>query len=191
MLLSSLNGCDVSILVNNVGFIVSGNVDRLDAASVTRCVNINLNAVTYMSMILLPRLLQRTHRSAVVNLTSKLGFLRMGDFGVYGGCKNYLTVLTQAMQDCYAADLDVMLVVPGSVKSLCNPGTMPNSVPTEAHSRTVLNHLGWHAQTRGSWQHAASWWIQNDAPVSFLVGPVCRRRFINACRAVSDAPTYK
>ena len=85
---------DISILVNNVGQIMYGKLGVHDSATHVANISVNINAVTYMSMYLLPRLLRRRRRSAVVNLTSKLAYLGMGDFGPYGACKSYVSSLT-------------------------------------------------------------------------------------------------
>lgn len=104
--------------------------------------------------------------------------MMMGDFGPYGAAKSYVTSLTRAMQDQYSASLDVLLVCPGSVKSGINPGTMPNSVPTDVHCKAVINHLGQWSTSRGSWRHASSWWLQNESALSWLVGPIAKYRFV-------------
>ncbi len=63
------------MLVNNVGLIMYGSLDKPSIADINTCVNINVNAITYMSMFLIPKMLARKERGAVINLTSKLGFM--------------------------------------------------------------------------------------------------------------------
>lgn len=55
--LDSVKELDISILVNNLGALIYGDLMRLDIASVNSHININVNAITYMTMALLPRLL--------------------------------------------------------------------------------------------------------------------------------------
>ena len=50
---------DVSILVNNVGVCKAGLFDRHTVWEIMRQVNVNINSQTYMTKILLPRLLAR------------------------------------------------------------------------------------------------------------------------------------
>ena len=120
---------DVSILVNNVGLLTYGKVAGLSITDMRTMININVNTTTYMTTFLLPRLLHRRNkRSAIINLTSKMGYLQMADFGPYGASKSYVQSLTGALREAYSEQLDVMLIIPGSVKSGINPGTMPNTV---------------------------------------------------------------
>ena len=66
---------DISILANNVGILHFGRLGDKDLDSINSMINVNVNAQTYMSMFVLPRLLKREKRSAVINLSSKCAFL--------------------------------------------------------------------------------------------------------------------
>ena len=59
LLESQLAGIDVSVLVNNVGCLEGGTLDKHSIQSSMRLINVNVNAQTYMSMFLLPKLLTR------------------------------------------------------------------------------------------------------------------------------------
>ena len=50
---------DISILVNNVGVLHFGRLGDRDVQSINAMINVNINAQTFMSMFLLPRLLKR------------------------------------------------------------------------------------------------------------------------------------
>ena len=72
-LLKDVAELDVSILVNNVGLLTYGSLEKISIRDMNTCININVNAITYMSMFLLPKLPERKQRSAMINVTSKLG----------------------------------------------------------------------------------------------------------------------
>ena len=57
-LLDSVNE-DISILVNNVGVLHFGRLGDRDVKSINMMINVNINAQTYMSIFILPRLLKR------------------------------------------------------------------------------------------------------------------------------------
>ena len=65
---------DVSVLVNNVGVLHFGRLGDMDILSINTMINVNVNAQTYMSLLMLPRLLARDKRSAVINLSSMASF---------------------------------------------------------------------------------------------------------------------
>ena len=114
----------------------------------------NVNAQTYMSIFILPRLLRREKRSAVINLSSKATFFTRGWMPLYCATKRYNYTLSKCMQDSYSEVLDVLTVTPASVKTLMNPGTAKYTVQAPEHGKAVIDHLGWHGQTWGSWWHA-------------------------------------
>ena len=128
-----------------------------------------------MSMILLPRLLKREKRSAVLNLSSKAAFFTRGFMPLYCTTKHYNLALSRCMQEAYSSDqLDVLTVTPASVKTQMNPGTMSYTVQAPEHARAVMDHLGWHDQTWGSWWHAYQMWIEETGPISWIMSPYQR-----------------
>ena len=62
------------MLVNNVGVLHFGRLGDRDLKSINTMINVNVNAQTYMSLFMLPRLLARDKRSAVINLSSMASF---------------------------------------------------------------------------------------------------------------------
>jgi hypothetical protein len=80
------------------------------------------------------------------------------------------------MQDAYANKIDVLTVTPASVKTQMNPGTGDFTVQAPAHGKAVIDHLGWHNQTWGCWQHAYQYWLEFQSPFSCLYAPYARYR---------------
>ena len=115
---------DVSILANNAGVLHFGRLGDKSLAEINSMVNVNVNAQTYMSIIMLPKLLKReNHRSAIINLASKASFYARGTMPMYCATKRYNLALSKCMQDSYSDKIDILTVTPASVKSGMNPGT--------------------------------------------------------------------
>ena len=70
-----------------------------------------------MSMFMLPRLLSRTSRSAMINVSSVTAYHPAGTLPVYSASKSYNWMLSECMRDAYSDKLDVLTVTPNSVKT--------------------------------------------------------------------------
>ena len=145
---------DVSILVNNVGVNKAGLFDRHTVWDVMRQVNVNINSQTYMTKILLPRLLARKDRSAIINISSRSALVMNGFTPVYCATKSYNHALSQCLRESYSDKLDILTVTPHSTKSALMPGGQCWVVSAERHATAAVNQLGWVSQTRGSVVHA-------------------------------------
>ena len=168
---------------------VYGTLDKIDAADINWYINININATTYMTQLLLPKLLNRPNanlRSAIFCISSPFARDMTDVYGPYGALKRYVEAFTATLQKQYSNKIDSMLVIPGSVKSGFNPGTMKNSVSTEEHCKTVIDHLGRYGETRGARLHAYHHWSENDSPWSLVWGPYARYQLLMACKAVCE-----
>ena len=133
---------DISILANNAGVLHFGRLGDRSLESINGMINVNVNAQTYMSMFVIPRLLKREKRSAVINLSSKAAFYSRANMPMYCATKRYNFALSRCMQDAYKDRIDVMTVTPASVKSGMNPGTGVYTITAEEHAKGVIDHLG-------------------------------------------------
>ena len=84
-------------MANNVGVLHFGRLGDRDLESINAMINVNVNAQTYMSMFVLPRLLKREKRSAVINLSSKAAFYARGNMAMYCSTKRYNFALSRCM----------------------------------------------------------------------------------------------
>ena len=172
----ALKDLDVSILVNNVGCAKFASLDQHSIWDSMRMINVNINSQTYMSMFLLPRLLKRESRSAVINVSSVAAYSPGGMVPVYSATKAYNFALSTAMQDQFGDKLDVLTVTPASVKTLMNSGRYCFSVTAETHARATIDQLGWVDRTRGAALHALQPRLKSIYPVGWLVDKVNGRR---------------
>jgi len=115
--LDTISDLDVSILANNAGVLHLGRLGDKKVEDLHSMINVNVNAQTYMSILMLPRLLARKKRSAVINLSSKAAFYARGIMPMYCATKRYNLALSRCMEDAYADRIDVLSVTPASVKT--------------------------------------------------------------------------
>lgn len=110
-----------------------------------------------MTQLLLPKLLTRESRSAVINISSRSAFSHSAFTPLYCATKAYNLALSKCMQDAYSSQsdkLDVMTVTPHAVKTALQPGHQVFTISAQRHGKAVVNQLGYQTQTRGSVWHA-------------------------------------
>ena len=113
---------DVSILVNNVGCSKTGMLDKHSIWDTMRQINVNINSQTYMTYLMLPMLLERNSRSAIINLSSRAHETVSGFIPIYSATKTYNLALSLSLEDSYKDKIDVMAVTPHGVKTQIWPG---------------------------------------------------------------------
>ena len=94
-------------------------------------------------MFILPRLLARETRSAIINVSSSTAYQPNGMVAIYSATKSYNWTLSMCMADAYKSKLDVLTVVPGSTKTLMNSGRYCFSISAERHAKATIDQLGW------------------------------------------------
>lgn len=95
---------------------------------------------------------------------------------MYCATKTYNLALSKSLQDQYAHKIDVLSVTPGSVRTALNPNPRPFTVEPEQTAKAVIDHLGWHDQTWGSYWHAYQHWLEVTGPVAPIYGPLATIR---------------
>ncbi len=87
----------VTLLVNNAGTSTVGPLANAKAESLETLVNINIVALSRLTMAVLPGFLSRD-RGAIVNIGSVVGLYGYPYTAIYGGTKAYVTNFTQSLQ---------------------------------------------------------------------------------------------
>ncbi|MEU4037220.1 SDR family NAD(P)-dependent oxidoreductase [Streptomyces collinus] len=129
---------DVTLLVNNAGINGYGPFPEVDAALLTKVIEVNVVAPTVLTRAAVPGMAARG-RGAVVNVASLLAFaggLPPGPLphrAVYGGTKGFMVTFTRTL----AAELGdspvrVQVVCPGLTATEFHLGTGEAPVPGEA-----------------------------------------------------------
>jgi len=151
---------DVSVLVNNVGVLAVNHFDKHSIQDCMNSISVNVSTQTYVTHALLPVMLQRSSRCAIVNLSSRAALVMHPLFPVYSGTKAFNYSLSTALRNAYSDKIDVLTVTPASVKSGMNPGNGLFTVTPEMHGKYVIDHLGRYDDTWGHWHHAIAPYLE-------------------------------
>lgn len=130
---------DVSILVNNVGCSKTGLLDRHSVWDAMRQINVNVNSQTYMTYLMLPMLLERPSRSAIINVSSRATETLSGFIPIYSATKSYNLAFGLSLESAYRDKIDVLTVTPHGVKSQIWPGHQSWTVSAQTHGKAVIN----------------------------------------------------
>lgn len=117
----------VDILVNNAGFGSHGPFAEADAAEQLRMVQVNVTALTHLTRLFLPAMLQR-RKGKILNVASTAAFQPGPLMAVYYATKAYVLSFSEAL----AEELDGLGV---TVTALCPGPTM-----TEFQQRAGVGH---------------------------------------------------
>ena len=91
-------GLKVDVLVNNAGFGAQGRFAELPLARQLDMLQVNITAVTYLTGLLLPGMIER-HRGGVLNVASTAAFQPGPGMAVYYATKAYVLSFTEALAE--------------------------------------------------------------------------------------------
>jgi uncharacterized protein len=89
---------DVDVLVNNAGFGARGSIAELGAQRQLDIIDVNVAALTQLTALLLPGMLERRH-GAVLNVASTAAFQPGPNQAVYCATKAYVLSFTEALAE--------------------------------------------------------------------------------------------
>jgi short-subunit dehydrogenase len=130
-------GAEPTMLINNAGFGLHGQVADLDAAEQLRMVDLNVHALTALTLKFLPDLIR--NRGRLLNVASVAAFLPGPGMAVYYASKAYVLSFSEALSQ----ELSSKGV---SVTALC-PGPVPTGFQARAGMSADLTKLMKVAQT--------------------------------------------
>jgi len=105
---------DIAILVNNVGKYDWSPFDQQKEENIQQLVNMNIYAPTFMTRFVLPIMLFRQKRSAVINIGSFAGESLIPKTAVNCGTKRYVHYFTKCLaSEYFDKKIDFLAVVPG------------------------------------------------------------------------------
>jgi hypothetical protein len=105
---------DVDVLVNNAGFGAHGSVAGLGAERQLDMIDVNVAALTRLTALLLPGMLERRH-GAILNVASTAGFQPGPNQAVYCATKAYVLSFTQALaEEVRGSGVRVSCLAPGA-----------------------------------------------------------------------------
>jgi short-subunit dehydrogenase len=107
----------IDLVVNNAGFGTSGTFHELDPERLVREVNLNVQALTWLSHAAL-RSMSKRDRGWLLNVSSVTGFQPAPGLAVYAATKAYVTSLTEALhEEMRGTGVHVTVLCPGLVRT--------------------------------------------------------------------------
>jgi hypothetical protein len=130
-------GLEVSILVNNAGFGLLGDVAQLDPAKQLAIVELNNRALTDLTLRFISNVTR--HKGGILNVASIAGFMPGPGMAVYHASKAYVVSLTEALhEELKAEGVKVCALCPGPVPTEFNGRAgMPDNYFPQALSRSA------------------------------------------------------
>jgi len=108
---------DVDILVNDAGFGARGSVAGLGVDRQLDMVEVNVAALTQLTALLLPGMLERGH-GAILNVASTAAFQPDPNQAVYGATKAYVLSFTEALaEEVRGSGVRVSCLAPGPTET--------------------------------------------------------------------------
>jgi short-subunit dehydrogenase len=109
-------GMEPNIVVNNAGFGLTGPAARLDRAAQLAMIDLNVRALTALSLAFLPSIERR--KGGILNVASIAGFLPGPGMAVYYATKAYVISFSEALhQELKGKGVRVTALCPGPVPS--------------------------------------------------------------------------
>ncbi|MEI6033972.1 MAG: SDR family oxidoreductase [Verrucomicrobiae bacterium] len=110
-------GIAVDFLINNAGLGDHGGFESSDWARVKAMVDVNISALTHLTHLLVPSMLQGG-RAAVLNVSSVAGFFPLPNMAVYSATKAYVTSFSEALAiELRPKGITVTALCPGPVET--------------------------------------------------------------------------
>jgi short-subunit dehydrogenase len=106
----------VEILVNNAGFGLVGLVETLDPAEQLAIIDVNVRALTALTLRFLPEIV--ANEGAIMNVASIAAFMPGPNFAIYYASKAYVLSFSEALaHELRSKDVKVSCLCPGPVET--------------------------------------------------------------------------
>ena len=128
------NKIGIDFLINNAGLGDYGPVATSDFERDDRIIQVNVAALTFLTRLLLPQMIQRK-RGAILNVSSSAGFLPIPGMAVYAASKAFVNSFTEALRaEVRGSSVVVTALCPGPVHTefgnmAKRPGREPETGP--------------------------------------------------------------
>jgi len=146
---------DISILVNNVGACIVQPFAQNDEKAMRELMLINMFPAALMTRKLLPNMLLRPKRSAVIMVSSEESIVKIAGFSLYGATKVFMEYLAHSLIEEYGDRIDFLSIHPALVSTrlvkFVDPGFHP--ITPEECAAGSLKKLGRLHKTYGGWRH--------------------------------------
>jgi len=155
-MVGTIEHLDISLLVNNVGVLVSGKFIENDEKGLMDLMTVNMFPSMMLTKKLLPRLSGRPDRSGIITISSNEGLdIYPGFSTAYGATKAFLNNFMGSLRGEHKDKIDFLTVTPCLVSTRMTnfPSLNFHTISEDECARGSLKHLGSHNMTYGGWKH--------------------------------------
>ena len=150
-------------------------------------VNVNVNGSMFVARYFLGKFKERFEKhgkkSAIINVASVCAFKPSAMITVYSATKAFNENLSKGMAKEYSQyGVDVMTVLPNSVRTSMNSGMYFGTITAEQHGKAVIDQLGWESWTLGHWIHGLNNNLGDFWPSAYIIGRINLRRKLEFMR---------
>lgn len=156
---------DISILVNNVGQGGGGKYFEMDPNKIRDMVLVNCLSHALITRVLLPKLVARGQKSAIINMSSIVAAFPRPHLQLYGATKVFHDYLSRGLAYEHP-ELDIISLQPGFVNTsmIRYRGTDMKTITPEEFVKVSLESLGTTEKTYGHWKHKWRGFIGDNVP---------------------------
>ena len=147
------SGEEISILINNAGVITRKNLCDISDEQIRSMIYVNTLAVTFLTKIVLEKMLKRKNRSLIVGSGSVMGTFRFNTRSVYGSTKSYLEAFYESLQREYSDKVDFTVLEIGPVETELNRLPMRFKIDSDSFCEKSMKVLGRYNFTTSCLQH--------------------------------------
>lgn len=133
------HGIEIDVLVNNAGFGLLGEFDRLDIQKQSNMIQLNVTALTELTYYFLPKMKQ-LKSGRIMNVASTAAFQPGPMMAVYYATKAYVLSFSEALvEELSGSGVTVTTLCPGATKT--NFGSVANVEKTKMFSNAMSSEV--------------------------------------------------
>lgn len=166
------SGEEISILINNAGVITRKYLCDISDEQIRSMIYVNTLAVTFLTKIVLQKMLKRKNRSLIIGSGSVMGTFRFPTRSVYGSTKSYLEAFYESLQREYSDRVDFTNLEIGPVETELNRLNMPLKINSDTFCEKSMKVLGRYNFTTSCLTHEITVLIIKKLP--FVKDFVCK-----------------
>ncbi len=155
-LAEAIQSKEIAILVNNVGIDYACEFFEFTSEALTEMLNVNIYGTTFLTWLVVPKMMARGKHSAIVNISSTFTTTNyVPYFSVYIGTKAYMDALMNCLYyDLKEKNIDILTCLTGEVSTPRNPMKSMWHATPESVAKGQLAAVGKDKMTAGGIRHA-------------------------------------
>lgn len=172
LLFEKISHLDISILVNNAGKYGVENFEIQDEKEIQEILNVNCFPVTLLTRKIIPKMLERNQKSAIINVSSLLAVKPCPYMAVFAATKAFIDNFTLALslEEKINEKIDVLsLKVFQVTNNFANQHNGFWTIESWECAKACLEKLGYENSTFGHWKHEIINLVYNIFPETLRV----------------------